>query len=85
MRIAAVGGKETLVGIRLAGVKTVLETSDPEKALAYIRKLLDMEDIAIVIVTRDISDKIQNELETLRKGRATPVFVEFPDMSIFKR
>ena len=85
MRIAAVGERESIIGIRLAGVKTVLETSNPKEALEYVKKLLEENDIAIIIITSAIIEQIQSELETLRRGRMTPAFITFPDVNIAKR
>ncbi len=85
MRIAAVGDRESIVGLRLAGVRTVLETSDPNEALEYVKRLLEEKDIAIVIITKTIIEEIQSELEALRKGRMIPTFIAFPDRGKVER
>ncbi|MEM2921340.1 MAG: V-type ATP synthase subunit F [Candidatus Bathyarchaeia archaeon] len=84
MKIAAVGEKEVLVGIRLAGVKTVFETSDPKEALEYIKKLME-QDIAIIIITQRVAEKTRMELKALSRGKAIPVLVTFPDVDIPSR
>jgi vacuolar-type H+-ATPase subunit F/Vma7 len=80
--VVAVGNRETLIGLMLAGVKTRLETEDPSEALDYLRRVAEKDDVGVVIITSDLYQKIKTELAGVQERRLLPIFFEFPAMKL---
>jgi len=78
LRVVAVGSREVLLGLMLAGVKDVVETGDPDEAVERIRAFLKDEDVGAIIVASEIYDAKQDELERIRGDRTLPLFARFP-------
>lgn len=69
---------DTLVGMRLGGVKSVL-ASNREKVIEAIEFALSKEEVGILIVTERVFDMAKAELLDIRMNRRTPLIVEIPD------
>ena len=69
---------DTLVGMRLGGVKSVL-ASNREEVIEAIEFALSKEEVGILIVTERGFDMAKAELLDIRMNRRTPLIVEIPD------
>lgn len=77
MKVFAVGKKEALLGLMLAGIKATMETDKADDALGYIRELAEREAACMVIVTSDIFRKIRKEMDELQDRKPLLLFCEF--------
>jgi len=78
MRIIALGSREFLLGLRLAGVKDVFETKDPEEAMERIRESFRNEQVGVIVIESTIFDVKRNELIKMKRERPLPIFARFP-------
>lgn len=69
---------DTLVGMRLGGVKSVL-ASNKEEVMEAIEFALSKEEVGILIVTEKVFEMAKAELLDIRMNRRTPLIVEIPD------
>ncbi len=69
---------DTLVGMRLGGVKSVL-ASNKEEVIEAIEFALSKEEVGILIVTEKVFEMAKAELLDIRMNRRTPLIVEIPD------
>ena len=69
---------DTLVGMRLGGVKSVL-ASNKEEVIEAIEFALSKEEVGILIVTEKVFEMAKAELLDIRMYRRTPLIVEIPD------
>ena len=69
---------DTLVGMRLGGVKSVL-ASNREEVIEAIEFALSKEEVGILIVAERVFDMAKAELLDIRMNRRTPLIVEIPD------
>ncbi len=69
---------DTLVGMRLGGVKSVL-ASNREEVIEAIEFALSKEEVGILIVTEKVFEMAKAELLDIRMNRRTPLIVEIPD------
>lgn len=69
---------DTLVGMRLGGVKSVL-ASNREEVIEAIEFALSKEEVGILIVTERVFDMAKAELLDIRMNRRIPLIVEIPD------
>lgn len=69
---------DTLVGMRLAGVKGVL-VHETEDILEAVDAAMSMSDIGILVVTEKISAKIPDVIQRLREHGELPLVIEIPD------
>ena len=69
---------DTLVGMRLGEVKSVL-ASNREEVIEAIEFALSKEEVGILIVTERVFDMAKAELLDIRMNRRTPLIVEIPD------
>ena len=69
---------DTLVGMRLGGVKSVL-ASNREEVIEAIEFALSKEEVGILIVTERVFDMAKAELLDIRMNRRTPLIIEIPD------
>ena len=73
MKVLTVGSKSFVTSFQLAGVPGIITTS-PDIAFDHIKKLTDDPDVALVLVSDDITEKINDELTRLRTQKSTLVF-----------
>lgn len=79
MKVSVVADFDTVTGFRLAGVKEGFPVESSEEALERMKELVKREDIAIVITTERIMEKIRGDVSLLMEGRSFPLVVEVPD------
>ncbi len=68
-----VGSKSFVTSFQLAGVPGII-TVTPDAALGEIRRLTDDPDVALVLVSDDITERISDELTALRTEKSALVF-----------
>ena len=76
MKISALGDPHTVSALRLAGAVGVV--ADAETAASRFSELVSRDDIAIIIITRELAELIPQELRRAEFERALPVLVEIP-------
>jgi len=64
-------------GFRLAGAEGVVVTSSDE-ALKKVRELMQRQDVGLIIISEDLSEKFREELNELRAKKPTPLIYELP-------
>ena len=82
MRIAAIGDRDTIAGFRLAGVRYAYSASGATDTKDALKKILGINDIAILFITADLYPHVSSQLSERRmKGEVYPIVVEIPPMS----
>ncbi len=77
MKVVAIGSRGFVAGFELAGMDGVrVENSD--QALAQIRDNLNKSDVALILVSDDVSAPIHDKLLQIRTERPMPLIYEIP-------
>ena len=77
MKIAAIGNSRVLLGLGLAGIESIYETTLPEKALSFIDKLIASGEYGLIIITSDLYHLLVSDLAKHSEKQRLPLFVEF--------
>jgi vacuolar-type H+-ATPase subunit F/Vma7 len=74
-----IGDNDMVVGFRLVGVEGT-EANTPEEAKNALEKVLDRNDVAIVIISQQFSSQpqLREAIDNVRRDRVTPMIVEVP-------
>ena len=75
---AIAGDRDTLTGLRLAGIDGELAT-DAEAVSRMIRRAVADESIAVLVVTQACADLCHGELTQLRLSASRPLVAVIPD------
>lgn len=67
---------DTAVGLRLTGIQTTV-ANEKEEVDTQIDKVLQDENIGILIVTETIYEMAKTKLEKIRQNRKLPLIVRF--------
>ena len=83
LNIAAIGDKDLISGLRLAGVSRYYVIKGNHDASEKVRKalseLIDEPDIGVVMILEDYVKYVKGLLARVREGRRiTPVIIEVP-------
>jgi len=79
MKLAALCDKDTVVGLRLAGIK---DTYVPEGNASDVwNEVSSKDDIGILFVTEKIAEDLGRELKDFRLRNTIPIVIEIPDKS----
>ncbi len=78
LEIAVVGDKDTIMGLKLAGVTETFETNDKEDAQQKIRELFQKPEIGLIITTEILADQIRSFLNKLTETSPIPIIIEIP-------
>lgn len=70
--------KDTLIGMRLAGINGVI-VSNKEDVLDELYNVLKDKDIEIIILTEKILFMAESEIMKLKIERDTPLIIEIPN------
>lgn len=72
------GKTETRLGMRLSGIEGVVlhEKDEIEKEL---EKRMDDEDLAVIMLTHDVVEKIRDKVNYYKLNRKSPLLIEIPD------
>jgi V/A-type H+-transporting ATPase subunit F len=79
MKIAAIADPDTIIGLRLAGVRDSYPVENAEQAEQALRKISQDQSIGLVIFAEKIADKIRRSITDFTSQRTVPVIVEVPD------
>ena len=79
MKVAAIADSDTIIGLRLAGVRDSYLVESPHQAEEMLRKVLQDQDVGLVILTEKIADKVRDMINDFTSQRTFPVIVEIPD------
>lgn len=69
---------DTMVGMRLAGITGVL-VHEPEEVQQALRDAIEMEDVAVVLMTEKLVKLCPELVYDLKLNRQRPLIVEIPD------
>ena len=76
--IALVADKNTITCFKLAGLKDVYFVKNAEEAEKRIRELSENPDLAAILITERLVDKIHDEMKKITE-RDYPLIVPIPD------
>jgi len=79
MKIIGLCDTNTATGLRLAGLTELYTPA--EDVLTIWRELISRDDIAIIFITEDITQKLGKHLKDFRLSNNIPIIVEIPDKS----
>lgn len=80
MNIIALCDKDTAIGLRLAGVPTVLVPDEQQNTQQLWNTIEDDHtEIGLVIITEAIADTLGKQLEQFRIRNLLPIIIEIPD------
>ncbi|WXG45874.1 MAG: V-type ATP synthase subunit F [Candidatus Atabeyarchaeum deiterrae] len=79
MKVAAIADSDTIIGLRLAGVRDSYLVESPQQAEEMLRKVLQDQDVGLIILTEKIADKVRDMINDFTSQRTFPVIVEIPD------
>lgn len=78
MEIAVVGDKDTIMGLKLAGVTKIFETNNKDEAQQKIRELFQKPEVGLIITTEILADQIRPYLNKLTEASPIPIIIEIP-------
>jgi V/A-type H+-transporting ATPase subunit F len=79
MKVAAIADSDTIVGLRLAGVKLSYAVETPQQTEEALDKVLQDQTVGLIVFTEKIADRIRNTITNLTSQRTVPIIVEIPD------
>lgn len=80
MKISSITDPVTAEGLKLAGIKEVHETEDPQEAQGLLDELRDDEEMGVIILTEDLAQKMNKDVIESERGKEgiTPIVIEIP-------
>ncbi len=69
---------DTQMGMRLAGVDGVV-VHERGEVLSALNEAVNNKDIAIILITKKLTDLCNAEIYDFKLGRSSPLIVEIPD------
>lgn len=77
MSVFAIGDKDTVLGITLAGGDgAIVETA--EDARSQLESVLKREDVMLILVTRKWAESMRERINRLRMTSLQPIVMEIP-------
>jgi V/A-type H+-transporting ATPase subunit F len=77
MKVLVIGHQEAVLGFSLAGVDGIA-VSTPEETNKALDDAFASEGIGIILITQDVSSKIQARMDQLKQHSSIPLVVEIP-------
>ena len=77
MKVITVGSRVFVTSFQLAGVQGKIVDS-PEDAFEEIKKLYNDSDVGLVLVSDDLTEKINDQLTKLRAEQSPPLVFALP-------
>jgi V/A-type H+/Na+-transporting ATPase subunit F len=77
MKVLVIGHQEAVLGFSLAGVEGII-VSTPEETNKALDDAFASEGIGIILITQDVSSKIQARMDQLKQHSSIPLVVEIP-------
>lgn len=79
MKIFAISDNiDTNIGLRLAGVEGVV-VHEKEEVLDAISTAKKDEELGVLVITRELAEKVPNIIDELKLSEGLPLVVEIPD------
>ncbi|MHA1238185.1 MAG: V-type ATP synthase subunit F [Candidatus Odinarchaeia archaeon] len=79
MKIIALGDKDTVVGLKLAGIDEGYTPTSIEDAVKYLtQKAYEDKDVGLVIVTEKLGRELRKSVKELF-DQPMPIIIEIPD------
>jgi|ECHhosMinimDraft_1075155.scaffolds.fasta_scaffold00011_10 V/A-type H+-transporting ATPase subunit F len=75
--IAVIGDKYSIIPFALIGAKT-FEVESSEEVIKVLRDIIKEEDIGLVLITQNMMQSVQGELEEIMKNRSKPLISMIP-------
>lgn len=75
MEIAVIGNKEFVLGFRLAGIQKTYDADTPEKLATAIQKVLDDENVGILVLQEADLATIPRRLQVTVENSVRPTIV----------
>jgi V/A-type H+-transporting ATPase subunit F len=79
MKVAAIADSDTIVGLRLAGVKLSYAVETPQQAEEALGKVVQDQTVGLIVFTERIADRIRDTITNFTTQRTVPIIVEIPD------
>ena len=77
MKVLVIGHQEAVLSFSLAGVDGIA-VSTPEETNKALDDAFASEGIGIILITQDVSSKIQARMDQLKQHSSIPLVVEIP-------
>ena len=77
MDFYVIGDRETVLGLRLAGVEGCV-AGDRDSALAALRNSMTRKNTGVVLVTEQLAAQMREEVDAHVFGAGTPLLLEIP-------
>ena len=77
-KIAVIGTREMCTFFRLAGVRETYVCESPEEAEAIIRDLVSRKDIALIVISEEMEEKISEFVGRLTLEVKMPIIIAIP-------
>ncbi|MGC8710039.1 MAG: V-type ATP synthase subunit F [Candidatus Micrarchaeia archaeon] len=78
-KIGIIGDELLTTGFRLAGVKATENASNGDEAEKALRKMLDISDIGIIVITEGLANQIKDRrLQHVIDTSLMPLIIEVP-------
>ncbi len=78
MKIVALGDRETMIGLRLAGINEVYNPETRDEAVSLLLSLKERRDVGVVIISSDYYDQITETVREIRETDIFPLLVDIP-------
>ncbi|QCX33035.1 ATP synthase subunit F [Caloramator sp. E03] len=70
--------RDTLVGMRLAGIKGTI-VNEKKEAEKLLDNLIKDKNILIIIITEKLAEKMRDKINNIKQKMKSPLIVEIPD------
>jgi len=86
MKIVVIGDLDDVIGFSLAGVEETyyVKPEEEERLKNLVKTLAARSDVAIVVMTPELYDKVRDIVTEFMKRKAFPVFLDLPREGILK-
>lgn len=75
MEMAVIGSSEFIVGFRLAGIRKIYAADDEEKVRENVTRVLEDEDVGILVMTSKDMEKLPPRLRTTLENSVRPTVI----------
>lgn len=79
MKVAAIADSDTIIGLKLAGVKLSYVAETPQQAEEAFGKVLQDQAVGLIVFTEKIADRIRDTIANFTSQKTVPIIVEIPD------
>jgi V/A-type H+-transporting ATPase subunit F len=79
MQVVVIGSRVFVTSFQLAGMRGIIIDS-PMDAITHIKRLVNENDVGLILVSDDISKSMRKELAELRTKKPIPLIFELPSV-----